>query len=121
MGLNTMSSLWETRTKSIFLLVLILMLIILCLKVVVCSRIEEDDEGRRGGGGGNIFNKKTRKLLLKLFRRRIKIPEKSSLSLATQVSRPNIAPGIFNQEDGIIIDAVVEFPMWCKCILIFCT
>lgn len=70
----------------------------------------EDDER----AAAHLFNKKTKRLLLKLFRRRIKIPEHSSLSLSTQVSRPNFFPGLFKQEDGIITDAVVEAPCWGK-------
>ncbi len=46
--------------------------------------------------------------------RKIHIPKDSSLSLSTQVSRPNIFPNIFNQEDGFIVDAVIEWPLWCK-------
>lgn len=47
-----------------------------------------------------------------LRRRRIHIPADSVLSLSSQVSRPNIFPNIFNQGDGFIVDAVIEWPIW---------
>ncbi|CAG7831464.1 unnamed protein product, partial [Allacma fusca] len=48
----------------------------------------------------------------KIFWKKLNIPEGSSLSLAIQVSRPDILPGIFFQGDGIVLDAVIEVPLW---------
>jgi len=53
-------------------------------------------------------------LLRKFLKRKMHIPEDSSLSFTSQVSRPNIFPNIFNQGEGFIVDAVVEWPLWCK-------
>lgn len=53
-------------------------------------------------------------VLQKIIKRKIHIPKDSSLTLTSQVSRPNIFPNIFNQGDGFIVDAVVEWPIWCK-------
>ena len=50
----------------------------------------------------------------KIFGKRLKIPEGSSISLAVQVSRPDVMPGLFFQGDAIVMDAVLETPMWCK-------
>lgn len=99
-------------------LLILTLLTILLARSGQSDRLEEDANKESEDRGAHIFNKKARRLLLRLFRRRIKIPAKSSLSLATQVSRPNIFPGIFNQEDGFITDAVIEFPMWRKFLVV---
>jgi len=62
----------------------------------------------------HLLDKKMRKLFHKLFRRKLKVPPRSTLSLSTQVSRPNIFPRVLNQDEGIIVDGVLEWPMWSK-------
>ncbi|XP_035708990.1 uncharacterized protein LOC118436055 [Folsomia candida] len=110
------STSWKRIKALLFLMILIAEFISesggVDVESFLLDKDEDDESDDRRVGGAHIFNKKTRRLLLRLFRRRIKIPEKSSLSLATQVSRPNIFPGLFNQEDGFITDAVVEVPLW---------
>ncbi|CAL8133867.1 unnamed protein product [Orchesella dallaii] len=51
-------------------------------------------------------------VLRKFLRRKMYLPEDSSLTFTSQVSRPNIFPNIFNQGEGFIVDAVVEWPIW---------
>lgn len=53
-------------------------------------------------------------LIRRIIRRKIYIPEDSTLELTSQVSRPNIFPNIFNQGEGFIVDAVVEWVLNCK-------
>ena len=61
--------------------------------------IPSEDSNRNAGNKKEFFKK-------------IQIPKGSSLTLAAQVSRPKILPGVFLVDDAVVLDAVIELPIW---------
>jgi hypothetical protein len=103
----------NTRTNVQILLLVYLAIILFPLS---SAQVEMRLDTVRNGDSGDIMvlGKVARKFVNKWFRRKLKIPPKSSLSLNTQVSRPNIFPNVLNLDEGIVVDGVLEWPMWSK-------
>jgi len=84
--------------------VLISFLITTTLNVNIC----EGSSFQNATSFNPDFNNRTQ---IRLFKK-ISVPSGTSLSLTTQVSRPKIMPGLFLVDDAVILDAVVELPLW---------